>query len=133
MEGQNVNTMQMAQRAYSAPVQNQTRSPRGTEYAAFARITAQLKAAHQSTDAARAFPMLASALHQNLKLWRILAIDVADTNNALPAPLRAQVFSLYEFTDKHTRDILAGHTDAEALIEVNTAIMRGLSQTESVS
>ncbi|WP_245895736.1 flagellar biosynthesis regulator FlaF [Rhodovulum kholense] len=131
MEGQNVNALQMAQSAYSAPNQNKTRSPRATEYAAFVRITSQIK---QAQDAGRrAFPALAAALHRNRKLWRTLAIDVADKDNALPADLRARIFYLYEFTDRHTDEVLAGRAKPTALIEINTAIMRGLAERERVS
>ncbi|ARE40393.1 flagellar protein FlaF [Rhodovulum sp. P5] len=126
-----MNALQMAQQAYSAPAQNQTRSPRATEYAAFARITARLKSAHEAGR--DAFPALAAALTENRKLWRILAIDVADRDNALPPPLRAQIFYLYEFTDQHSAKVLKQQADAGPLIEINTAIMRGLRSAERVS
>jgi len=130
-EGQNVNTMQMAQRAYSAPQQAQTRSPRATEYAAFARITARLKAAQAAGP--QHFPALAAALEQNRRLWRTLALDVADKDNALPAALRSRIFYLYEFTDQHTRKVLRREADAGPLVEINTAMMRGLDTKGTVS
>ncbi|RBO51324.1 flagellar biosynthesis regulatory protein FlaF [Rhodovulum sp. BSW8] len=115
----------MARTAYSAPNQNKTRSPRATEYAAFGRVTSLIKQAHDSGKLA--FPALAAALHQNRKLWRILAADVADKDNGLPTDLRARIFYLYEFTDHHTGEVLAGRATALPLIEINTAIMRGLA------
>ena len=45
---------------------------------------------------------------------------------ALPDDLRARIFYLAEFTDQHTRKVLNGRDTAGPLIEINTAIMRGL-------
>ncbi|TCP61198.1 flagellar protein FlaF [Rhodovulum bhavnagarense] len=115
----------MAQRGYSAPAQNQIRTPRATEYAAFAQITARMTRAQSGGP--DGFPELAAALHENRKLWRLLALDVADTRNALPNDLRARLFFLYEFTDQHSSKVLERRADAAPLIEINTAIMRGLS------
>ncbi|MBK1634759.1 flagellar biosynthesis regulator FlaF [Rhodovulum adriaticum] len=123
-----MNALHMAQTAYSAPNQAHMRSPRATEYAAFTRITARLKEA-AATDPVD-FPALAAALDQNRKLWRVLAMDVADPANGLPDTLRARLFYLFEFTDQHTAKVLARTADAAPLIEVNTAIMRGLSGAE---
>lgn len=126
-----MNALQMAQQAYSAPAQAQTATPRATEYAAFARVTARLKAA-QSAGRGH-FPSLVAALDQNRKLWKILALDVADKDNSLPVDLRARIFYLYEFTEQHTREIMAKRADVGPLIELNTAIMRGLETREAVS
>lgn len=118
-----MNAAQLARTAYS-PSRAGTMTERGTEYAVFARITHDLKSA---TDRGRpGFAALAAALHENRRLWRILAIDVADAANALPDDLRARIFYLAEFTDQHTRKILNGQDSAEALIEINTSVMRGL-------
>ncbi len=120
----------MARTAYSsttAPI----RSHQSTEYDAFARITRRLKDA--TTRGASGFSDLAAALHDNRKLWTLLAADVADTANALPQPLRAQIFYLAEFTLHHSAKVLAGDAQAEALIDVNTAIMTGLRQQEDAA
>ncbi|MGC9418332.1 MAG: flagellar biosynthesis regulator FlaF [Rhodovulum sp.] len=126
-----MNTLHMAQKAYSAPNQAQTRTPRATEYAAFARITARLKAA-QGTGR-RNYPALAAAIHENRRLWTMLAADVADKDNALPQQLRAQIFYLFEFTNHHSREVLNGKADLAPLVEINTAVMRGLDKPEAVS
>jgi flagellar protein FlaF len=131
MEGPTVNALQMAQKAYSAPSQNQMRTPRATEYAAFARITARLKAAEAAER--KNFPALAAALAENRRLWTMLAADVAGADNGLPQSLRARIFYLYEFTTHHSRQVLNGKADVAPLIEVNTAIMRGLDNAEPVS
>ena len=100
------------------------RTPRQDEYRVFARVTRELAAARD--DAARDFPRLAAALHDNQRLWTALAADVALETNGLPEGLRAKLFYLAEFTRAHSRKVLDGEADAGALVDVNTAIMRGL-------
>ena len=114
----------MAKTAYTAN-QAPIRTPRGTEYEAFARITHRLKTA--SADTAP-FPEFAAALHSNRQLWTLLAADVAERDNALPAELRARIFYLAEFTAQHTSKVLRGTDTADVLVDVNTAVMRGLRQ-----
>lgn len=120
-----MNVLMQAQSAYSATTQNQIRSPRAIEYAALAQVTARLKkAGFEDLDN---FPELAAALDENRNLWRVLAMDVADDGNGLPADLRARLFYLFEFTDQHTTKVLERSADIAPLVEINTAIMRGLS------
>lgn len=108
----------LAQSAY-APGSASFKPAREVEYDAFARITAALKSATST-------PEKVAALHKNRQLWRILAVDVAEHDNGLPAPLRADIFSLYEFTDQHTDKVIAGSGEIDVLIDINTSIMRGL-------
>jgi len=120
-----VNALQMAKTAYAtnkAPI----RTPRGIEYEAFARTTHRLKAAAERGRAG--FPDLAQALHLNRRLWTLLAADVAEADNALPRELRARIFYLNEFTTQHSRKVLRGDETVEALVDINTAMMRGLRQ-----
>ncbi|MFN4129993.1 MAG: flagellar biosynthesis regulator FlaF [Paracoccaceae bacterium] len=100
------------------------RPMRSIEYEALARATQKLSATWQNrkTD----FPALAQALSDNLGLWSTLAADVVSPGNALPSALRAQLFYLYEFSEVHTRRVLDGNAAVDVLIDVNTAIMRGL-------
>lgn len=100
------------------------RSARGTEYDAFARVTARLQAA--AAEGAAGFPRLAAALHENRRLWTLIAADVAGEENGLPELLRARLFWLARFTDAHSRQVLLRRAGPEPLIEVNTAVMRGL-------
>ncbi len=118
-----MNSYAMAQRAY-APTAAPTRSNRSIEYDVIARITYRLKEAVTQND----FPRLMDALHENRKLWRTLAIDVADEENGLPQELRARIFYLAEFTDHHTRKVIRDKESAVPLLEINTAILRGLKQ-----
>lgn len=122
-----MNAFDMARTAYS-PATSAIRTPQSTEYEAFARITRQLK------DAADADPQnygsLVGALHENRRLWTMLAVSVADSENELPADLRARIFYLSEFTAHHTGRILAKEGEPSVLVEINTAIMRGLREQE---
>ncbi|MBK5946555.1 flagellar biosynthesis regulator FlhF [Rhodobacter veldkampii DSM 11550] len=120
-----MNAIALAKTAYSAPGQP-TRTNRSTEYELFARITRRLVAAQSATVSD--IQVLANALHENRQLWTTLAIDVADPENRLPQDLRARIFFLAEFTSRHTSKILSGYADSTVLIEINTAIMRGLRQ-----
>lgn len=100
------------------------RTPRAQEYDLLARCTQKLSMAWMRRK--EDFPMLATALTENLRLWSALAADVAEKGNGLPPPLRAQLFYLYEFTAGHTRSVLDGRASVEVLIDINTAVMRGL-------
>jgi flagellar protein FlaF len=119
-----VNVYHLAKTAYAAPG-GPTRTERATEYALFAEITRKLK---NAIDEPQNFPAMAAALHENRRLWSIIATDVADPGNRLPAALRARIFYLAEFTARHSSEVLARKQSAEALVEINTAIMRGLRQ-----
>lgn len=107
-----------------APADSTLRPLRAIEYDAFARVTRRLSATwgNRKTD----FPALAKAVNDNLSLWRILAMDVADVANPLPQSLRAQLFYLYEFTDMHSSRVLRDEASVEVLVDVNMAVMRGL-------
>lgn len=100
------------------------RTARSHEYDLLARCTQQLAMAW--TRRKEDFPSLAVALSENLQLWSALAADVAESGNGLPAPLRAQLFYLYEFTAGHTRSVLDQRGSVEVLVDINTAVMRGL-------
>lgn len=124
-----MNALQMARTAYSntaAPI----KTPRGTEYEAFARITHRLRQTAQNKKLA--YADYVKALYDNRRLWTLMASNVADKENELPKELRAQIFYLAEFTASHTTDILSKKADETALIDINTAIMRGLHQGGAV-
>jgi flagellar protein FlaF len=119
-----VNASQLARQAY-APTSFPLKSERAIEAQIVGQVTARLRAAAQAADTN--FPAFVSALHDNRRMWVILATDVADTDNGLTKELRAQIFYLAEFTDHHTAKVLRGEADSDALIEVNTAVLRGLN------
>lgn len=117
----------MAKTAYSTP-QATVRTPRSIEYELLARVTARLNTALVEK---MPFAALVAALHDNRKLWRALAADLAEPGNALPQPLRAQLFYLAEFTRIHTGQVMKGAADTQVLIDINTAVMRGLCDVGS--
>ena len=119
-----MNALDMARTAYATPG-TPVRSTRSTEYDLFARITRRLREA--AAGAGKATIPLVQALHDNQRLWTTLAADVADDGNGLPRELRARLFYLAEFTREHTRKVLKGEASAGVLVDINTAVMRGLA------
>jgi flagellar protein FlaF len=69
----------------------------------------------------------AAALHENRRLWLVLATDLADEANALPDMLRARLLFLAEFTLLNGGRALKDAEALQPLIDINTAVMRGLS------
>lgn len=119
-----MSTAQYAARSAYARPDVASRTPRMVEYDLIARITQRLTAtwAKRRVD----FPAFALALTDNQRLWSTLAADVAEPGNGLPAALRAQLFYLYQFTVEHSRTVLDDKGSIEVLIDINTAVMRGL-------
>jgi len=113
----------LAQTAYAA-ASMPVRTERGTEYAAFETITARL---HRATAPDASMPQRASALHDNRRLWTILATDLASPDNALPDGLRAQLLYLAEFSLLQSRAALKDPAALDALIDINRLVMRGLN------
>ena len=105
--------------------QTAARTPRSIEYEVIARITRRLKAAAATRESD--YPGFVAAVSDNLRLWAVLGTDVAASGNELPTPLRARIFYLFEFTEQHSRKLLAGEpVSADILIEINVAVLRGL-------
>lgn len=119
-----MNIVSMAKTAYTSNQSAPLRTERGTEYDVFAKVTHQIDRAANSEP--KEFGKLATALHQNRKLWTLLASDVAEKENALPEELKARIFYLYEFTNAYSKQILKEDADPSVLVEINTAVMRGL-------
>lgn len=112
-----------ARSAYARPEAPQ-RNPRAIEYDLLARSTARL--AQAAAQGAPGLPALLGALDDNQRLWSAFASDVAQPENRLPPALRARLFYLYEFTAHHSQAVRAGKAGVEVLIDINTAVMRGL-------
>ena len=118
-----MNSQSLAKTAYT---QGKTpiRTPRGTEYELFARVTHKLRVA--AAKGKPGFAALADAVHHNRQLWTLLASNVADKNNTLPKELRARLFYLSEFTHDYSTKVLSKGASIAPLVEVNAAVMRGL-------
>jgi len=119
-----MNAHALAVAIYGNPNTTQ-KSTRSAEYDVIARVTSRLRKAHLGGK--KAYPALAEALVENSRLWAALAVDLADPENALSMALRGQLLSLAQFTLQQTDKILEGRESAEVLIEINTAVLRGLS------
>lgn len=100
-----------------------TGTPRGVEYQVFSQVTGQL---NRASRPGQPFSDLAMALHENLRLWTVIAADVTSTGNGLPVSLRTRLADLSKFTRSHTQKVLRSEADAGVLVEINTAVMRGL-------
>ena len=114
-----MNAIELARQAY-APSTTSIRTPRSIEAQLISEITSRLS----RKDAP--YASIVTAIHDNRQMWTALAVDVADAGNALPQELRANIFYLAEFTDHHSQKFLRGEADVSALIDVNTAVIRGL-------
>ena len=118
----------LAQNGYKTSAQSIS-SDRGLEYQVFSQVTRDL--ANARVGAHDYHAKVATALNKNMKLWTILAGEVASEANKLPAQLRSGIFYLAEFTRNQTTKIYAGEATPQALVEVNTMIMRGLRNQEN--
>jgi len=113
-----------AQAAYRTEVQT-VRTARAQEYDALARVTHRLRVASQASNPD--IGQLAAAVHDNQRLWITFSVDVADSQNGLPVALRAQILGLANFTRAHSSRVLREGASLDPLVDINTAVMRGLS------
>lgn len=119
-----------ARSVYARPEAPQ-KTPRSLEYELLARTTQRLSKAWANRN--ENYVGLITALDENQRLWSTLASDVSDPGNGLPAKLRAQLFYLYEFTATHSRAVRENKGSVEVLVDINTAVMRGLRGERGVS
>lgn len=102
-----------------------TENPREAEYRLFGQVTrALLEAAQRPADDIRG---RMDALDWNRRLWSTLATDCAAADNAMPAPLRAQIISISLFVSRHTSAVVRGEDEIDTLIDINRIIMQGLA------
>ena len=119
-----MNIIDQARQAY-APTSSPLRTGRSMEHQLFSDITQRLRETSQKLP--KGFPAFAEAIHANRAVWTHMAAQVADDENALSEDLRARIFYLAEFTSFHSAKVLKGEADIEPLLNINTAMMRGLS------
>jgi len=98
-------------------------TPRTIEYQIFSQVTGQITRAMRED---RPFAELAEALNANQRLWTALTCDLAAAGNALPPQLKGQLVGLARFTQQHTARVLRREAEPDVLVEINTAVMRGL-------
>ena len=104
------------------------RTDRGTEFELFVRITRALRNA--STERVD-FKQLSQAILENRRLWNTLAADLAESDNPYPDELKGMILNLANFTEPHSSKVLAGKATTDTLVEINTAMMRGLREGEA--
>lgn len=113
-------TIQIAGRSGQFSGFQQARTPRDLEYDAFSRVTRGLLKARDEQGS------MIRAASEAVELWTVIAADLADDGNALPETLRASLLSLAIFAIRQGHRIMAGNGGADALIDVNMSIMKGL-------
>lgn len=119
--------LDQAQVAYGSSARI-TRTPRDIEFEVLARVTRRLRSA---TEPGARYADLASAIHDNRSLWGIFATDLMTPGNGLPGDLRKGLLSLARFVEDHSSKVLRDAATVEPLVEINTAVMRGLRPAES--
>jgi flagellar protein FlaF len=102
---------------------NTIESPRATEHRLMSQIT---RALIEARDSQIKGAKLAYVLHWNREAWSTFSTLCADSDNKLPASLRASLISLSLWVDRHSSEIMAGRADLDDLIDVNRMIMDGL-------
>lgn len=117
--------MALHNNAYQNGINTATKSVKDTEINVILDVTRKLKAANDNRK--ENFANFALALRDNCKLWTTLAGDVAKKENLLSPDLRAKIFYLCEFTQIQSRKALSDQTSADAMIDINMAILRGLA------
>lgn len=118
-----MNSLKRAQSAYGAAA-NCVKTPKAIETDIIVRITTALSKCDKAQK--QDYPAFVEALDRNRKLWSIIAADVAQSENGLPQDLRSRLFYLAEFTRTYTSKILAEKVSVTPLLEVNTAVIKGL-------
>lgn len=112
-----------APRGYAA-INTVETDPRRAEASILSNLAARMMRATEVGPAA--FPALVAAVHDNRRFWQIAAEDLAGDGNKLPDQLRAQLLSLAIFVERETTHVLSGRRPADALIEIDRAVARGL-------
>ena len=101
-------------------------SPRELEYRLFGQVTRALM--HAATVDRSDIKTRIEALDWNRRLWSVLSTDCSDSDNAMAAPMRAQIISISLFVNRHSSEIMrGGDDDFETLIDINRSIMQGLA------
>lgn len=71
-------------------------------------------------------PDAATILSDNLKLWDLLTVDLAQSDNQIDDTLSAQLIGLAKFVRVHTMALYRGEGSVDVLVDINTAILKGL-------
>lgn len=118
-----MNALLKAKSAYAA-AKAPTRTARNVEYEILGRITHRMIVA--SNKGPDGFKELVEAVSDNRKLWMLFTSDLSREGNKLPVELKQRLLHLGRFTREHSSKVLARKATVQPLVEINTAIMRGL-------
>lgn len=121
-----MNETYLAKQGYKA-VQKEMTSDKAVELRVFMSVTAQLRAV-DATDKLQ-FSALSEAIVENLKLWKILFLDLINPDNKLPLDVKKSLIELSDFTQSHSRKVLLGEATHDVLIDINNSIIAGLRQS----
>ena len=109
---------------YSDVTSDDQASARRAECAALSVVIDRLQAAKTSPGDRH---LLTGALDALEALWGIFLKDLANPDNALPVELRAGLVSIGRWIFMRASEIReGGAADLDALIDINTSILRGL-------
>ncbi len=125
-----MSNLNLARQGYKA-VQKEMTSDKAVELRVFMSVTAQLRAV-DATDKSE-FPALTAAILENLKLWKILFIDLVNPKNTLPLDLKTSLIQLSDFTESHSRRVLLGEATPDVLVDINSSVIAGLRQSMTAS
>jgi len=114
----------MSLRAYQQVAQR-AETPRDAEYRLFAEVTrALLELKATPREEVRKWMDI---LDWNRTIWGTLARDCARDSNSLPDDTRAHIISIAMWVRRHTSAVMRREDDVDALIDINRAMMQGLS------
>jgi flagellar protein FlaF len=119
-----------------------TASPLSVEIMAFQKITAALEQARvDAIQDLSAQPLMAmqrhvrmcEAVQQNTRLWLTLLEDLNSPANRLGSDLKSRLASLAATSVNHGRRVVAGKATLNLLIDINRAIVAGLTQARATA
>lgn len=107
-----------------------TEQPRAIEQRLMTEITKGMVSARQNgLRDTRLMPVL----HRNREAWGVFSAACATQGNLLPNDLRARIISLSLWVDKFTSEVIAGRESINDLIDVNVAVIEGLSPNRAAA
>jgi flagellar biosynthesis activator protein FlaF len=117
-----------------------TASPLTVELTAFTRVTtamercaAEAQAAAGPAAATLRHVRLCEAVSQNSRLWLTLLEDLNSPANRLTTELKGRLASLGATSVRHGRRVISGEATLQLLIDINRAIIAGLTQARLVA
>jgi len=122
--------------------QLQTASPLTLEIMAFQKITSALERSQAEAqedfsdapvEATQRHVRLCEAVYQNTRLWLTLLEDLNNPGNRLAPDLKGRLASLAATSVRHGRNVVTGKATLNLLVDINRAIMAGLTQARNLA